>query len=261
MEQTSRPSPAVTPWGYSREADRLALPTILLVEDDRDARDLISSMLEMAGFAVVACDCAEPALDALREQEFDLVLTDYALPRHSGVWLLRTAEAEGVLQGTPALIVTAHPRIEDEEAFEVVRKPFDLDELVQRVRLRLESEKAGRPRRSAPPAPVSEHSRGNGPAPPPDPVELILYVNASSPKADAAVEQMRRVLERFNSHKVTVTVCPLPEPANCAVAISPNPAVPPRQQVSARTLILGHITHPEILLEMLTDCDIDPKQQ
>jgi DNA-binding response OmpR family regulator len=258
MEHTSRPSIDVTPWGYSTEADRLALPTILLVEDDRDARDMMSSMFEMAGFAVVACDSAEPALDALREQEFDLVLTDYALPRHSGTWLLQTAEAEGLLQGTPALIVTAHPRIDDEEAYEVIRKPFDLDQLVERVRFRLESEKGGR-RRTREAAPTDGNhggAGGNGPASP-EPIQLILYVNANSPKADAAVSQMRRVLERFNSHKVTVTVCPLPESASCAVAASsPGAAVLPRQ-VSARTLILGHITHPEILLELLTDCDID----
>jgi hypothetical protein len=69
---------------------------------------------------------------------------------------------------------------------------------------------------------------------------------------------MRRVLERFNSHKVTVTVCPLPESTSCAVAdSSPGATAPVRQQVSARTLILGHITHPEILLELLSDCDID----
>lgn len=100
---------------------------------------------------------------------------------------------------------------------------------------------------------------GSGPASP-EPVELVLYVNANSPKADAAVLQMRRALERFNSHKVTVTVCPLPDAASCAVAATSQEAGAPRQN-SARTLILGHITHPEILLEMLTDCDFDPKQQ
>jgi len=256
MEHTSRPSNDVTPWGYSSDADRLGQSTILLVEDDRDVREMLSTMLEMEGFAVVACDCAEPALDALREQEFDLVLTDYALPRHSGAWLLRTAEAEGLLQGTPALIVTAHPQIEGEQAYEVIRKPFDLDQLVERVRLRLESEKAGRPRRPAAAAPESRGSSGSGPASP-EPVELILYVNADSPKADAAVAQMRRVLERFNSQKVTVTVCPLPDAASCAAAETSARAAVPTRQVSARTLILGHITHPEILLELLTDCDIN----
>jgi DNA-binding response OmpR family regulator len=257
MEDTSRPSHDVTPWEYSSDADRLAQPVILLVEDDSDVREMLSTMLEMSGFAVVACDCAEPALDALREQEFDLVLTDYALPRHSGTWLLRTAAAEGLLLGTPALIVTAHPQVEDDGTYEVIRKPFDLDDLVERVRHRLGGEKAGRPRRQMTGAPESRNSNGGGPASP-EPVELILYVNANSPKAEAAVSQMRRVLERFNSHRVTVTVCPLPGPAPCAVADpSAAPAAPIRQQVSARTLILGHITHPEILLELLSDCDID----
>lgn len=259
MAHTSQPSTDVTLWGSSGETGRLP-PTILLVEDDPDAREMMASNLGMAGFGIVACDCAEPALNALRGQEFDLVLTDYALPRHPGTWLLRTAEAEGLLQGTPALIVTAHPRIEDEETYEVIRKPFDLDELVERVRLRVESEKAGRPRRSSAAGPESRGSSGGGPSGP-EPVELILYVNANSPKADAAVSQMRRVLERFNSRKVTVTVCPLPEAASCAVAATSPGAAGPVRQVSARTLILGHITHPEILLEMLTDCDFDPKQQ
>jgi hypothetical protein len=152
------------------------------------------------------------------------------------------------------------PEMIDDQAFEIIRKPFALDDLVERVRLRLESEKAGRPRRSAAAGPESRGASGGGPAAP-EPVELILYVNASSPKADAAVSHMRRVLERFNSQKVTVTVCPLPESASCAAAAtSPDAAVPVRQ-VSARTLILGHITHPDILLEMLTDCDFDPKQE
>lgn len=256
MEHTSRPANDVTPWGYSTVADRLAQPMILLVEDDRDVREMLTTMLEMAGFGIVACDCAEPALDALREQEFDLVLTDYALPRHSGAWLLRTAEAEGLLQGTPALIVTAHPQVEDEEAYEVIRKPFDLDELVGRVRHRLAGDKAGRPRRPTAAGPDSRSSSGGGPSSP-EPVELILYVNANSPKAEAAVSQMRKVLERFNSQKVTVTVCPLPESASCAVAAAEGPTAPIRQRVSARTLILGHISHPDILLELLADGDID----
>ena len=110
-------------------------------------------------------------------------------------------------------------------------------------------------------APESRGSSGSGPAAP-EPVELILYVNANSPKADAAVTEMRRVLERFNSQKVTVTVCPLPESASCAVAgLFARRGRPGQARSAARTLILGHITHPDILLEMLTDCDFDPKQQ
>lgn len=252
MEHTSRPANDVTPWGYSSDADRLAAPMILLVEDDTDIRDMLVTMLEMAGFAVVPCDCAEVALDALREGEFDLVLTDYALPRHSGVWLLQSAEAEGLLQGTPALIVTAHPQVDADGVYEVIRKPFDLDELVERVRHRLEGDRGGRRRRSETPPPDGRHGDANGGGPgSPGPVELILYVSANSPKADAAVSTMRKVLERFNSPKVVLTVYPLPESANCAVAdVTKNVA---ERNVAARTLILGHITNPELLLELIED--------
>jgi two-component system, cell cycle response regulator CpdR len=258
MEHTSRSSNDVTPWGYSSDADRLAAPAILLVEDDGDIRDMLVTLLEMAGFAVVPCDCAEVALDALREGEFDLVLTDYALPRHSGVWLLRTAEAEGLLQGTPALIVTAHPQIDADGIYEVIRKPFDLDELVERVRQHLEGDRGTRRRRPDVPPGDGDGSHGNasggGPSGP-GPVELILYVSGNSPKADAAVSTMRKVLERFNSPKVVLTVYPLPESANCVVADAvEQTGVPPRQNASAaRTLILGHITNPELLLELLED--------
>ena len=80
-------------------------------------------MLDMAGFGVVACDSAEAGLYALREKDFDLVLTDpTSLPCHSGTWLLQSAEAEGLLADTPSLIVTAHPHVEDGDEYEVIQE-------------------------------------------------------------------------------------------------------------------------------------------
>jgi CheY-like chemotaxis protein len=216
---------------------------------------MLVTLLEMAGFAVNACDCAEVALDALREGEFDLVLTDYALPRHSGVWLLKTAEAEGLLQGTPALIVTAHPQVDADGIYEVIRKPFDLDELVERVRHRLDGDRAARRRRpDTTPGDGNHGNASDGGPTGPGPVELILYVSGDSPKAEAAVATMRKVLERFNSPKVVRTVDPRPETANCAVAdAAAQTGEPARQNLAARTLSLGHITNPELLLELLED--------
>lgn len=54
-----------------------------------------------------------------------LILTDDALPRQSGVWLIQHAEAEGLIQGRPVLIVTAHPSVEGADNYEVIHKPFD----------------------------------------------------------------------------------------------------------------------------------------
>lgn len=259
MKQTSRPAGnGANPWEYSIDQDRLALPTVLLVEDDRDIREMMGTLLDMAGFAVVACDNAESGLDALREQLFDLVLTDYELPRQSGLWLLEEAESEGLIQSTPVLIVTAHPNLETESEYEVIQKPLDLDALIERIRQRTEGAAAPRRRRaSMRAAPRGSSIGGNDPRCP-DPVELILYVSSQSPRSFAAVKSIRKVLERFNASRVKLTVCDLSENPEAGVddAVAFTPTLV-RRKPGARTYILGHITSPEVLLELLADCDAE----
>jgi len=254
MKETHRPSGGrPNPWSYDRDQDTLAQSTVLVVEDERDIRDMMAMLLEMAGFGVVACDTAEAALNALREQEFDLILTDYALPRQSGLWMLKEAETEGLILGTPVLIVTAHPDVQAGPAYEVIQKPFDLDELIERVRRRMEG--SGPRRRRAPMVPPP-HSHGMGGTPDcPDPVELILYVSSRSPRSFAAVRNIRKVLERFNSSRVKLTVCDLSQDPNAGIedAIAFTPTLV-RRTPGPRTFILGHITSPELLLELLADC-------
>jgi len=258
MENTSRSRHDGPPaWDFPDDADALALPTILLVEDDTDIREMMATLLEMAGFAVVSCETAECGLNALREQEFDLVLTDYALPRQTGMWLLENAEAEGLIDGTPVLIVTAHPHVDGAAAYEVVQKPFDLDDLVDRVRRRTEGDRGPRRRRPSTAVPgQGESGDGNGSTECPEPVELILYVSSQSPRSFAAVRNIKKVLERFQSSQVKLTICDLSENPEGgiedAVAFTPTLV---RRTPGPRTFILGHITSPELLLELLADCD------
>lgn len=245
------------PWDYSGESDRPSEAHVLLVEDDNDIREMMSTLLEMAGFAVTSCETAEAGLNALREQEFELILTDYALPRHTGMWLLDNAEAEGLIQGTPVMIVTAHPYVAGGERYEVIHKPFDMDDLIERVRYRLEGD--GPRRQRAASAPRRGDGHDQPPAVPcPDPVELILYVSSQSPRSFAAVKNVKKVLERFSSTRVKLTVHDLSvDPARGiadSVAFTPTLV---RKTPGPRTFILGHMTSPELLLELLADCDAD----
>jgi CheY-like chemotaxis protein len=256
MEPTfGPPSGHPTPWDFSTSTDRPVQASILLVEDDRDIREMMRVLLDTAGFAVTACETAEAGLNALREDEFDLILTDYALPRHSGVWLLENAEAEGLIKSTPVLIVTAHPHVDGSGDYEVIHKPFDLDELIERVRYRVEGEG---PRRRRAPSYRGDGRSNNGDGAPecPEPVELILYVSSQSARSFAAVRNIRTVLKRFNSSRVKLTVCDLArDPAagiEDAVAFTPTLV---RRTPGPRTFILGHVTNPDLLLELLADCE------
>src|SRR5262245_38264587 len=181
------------------ELEDLGRPTILLVEDEDDIRGLLVAVMDLAGFGVQPCRTAEEALDHLREQQFDLVLTDYMLPNRSGAWLLKQAATEGLLDATPALVVTAHPNPRDAEGYEVIHKPFDLDELVDRVRKRLETAGAGDGNAGGRPGKRAKSKAGSGSSGPggdhrndcPDPIELILYVSAESPRSATAIDQIK----------------------------------------------------------------------
>jgi DNA-binding response OmpR family regulator len=257
MESTSGPFAGnPTPWDFSSSTDRLAQPAILLVEDDADIREMLATLLDMAGFRVTACDTAECGLNALREGEFDLILTDYALPHRSGLWLLENADAEGLINGTPVMIVTAHPHVDSMNAYEVIHKPFDLDELIERVRYRVEGE--GPRRRRAPTVPSNGGSNSQDGGECPEPVELILYVSSQSARSFAAVRNIRNVLKRFKSSRVKLTVCDLANNPNGgeadSIAFTPTLV---RRRPGPRTFILGHVSNPELLLELLADCDAE----
>jgi DNA-binding response OmpR family regulator len=256
MEEQSRATNyGGNPWAYNEEQDSLAQPAILLVEDDTDIREMMATLLGMAGFEVVACESAEHGLNALREQEFDLILTDYALPRQSGLWLLNEAETEGLIQGTPVLIVTAHPDVTAHTPYEIIQKPFDLDELIERVRRQTEGAGSSGPKRRRFSMPVESNGFRGGTPDCPEPVELILYVSSASPRSFAAVRNIKKVLERFHSSKVKLTVCDLSIDPNGGIAdsVAFTPTLV-RRSPGPRTFILGHITNPELVLELLADC-------
>jgi CheY-like chemotaxis protein len=242
-------------WSFSETLDSF-VPRILIVEDDRDIRDMLTTLLELAGFACVSCDSTEAGLAALRDRRIDLVLTDYSLPNLTGVWLLDRAHDEGLIDGTPIVIVTAYPAPAGTSAYEIVHKPFDLDDLVERVRQRLHA--SGPRRRPAPARRAAGKRRGAGDPQCPDPIELILYVSARSPRSAEMVDKFRKALTRFASAKVKLTVCDLsmrPDGGTDDVAALRSAAVGDAR--GPRTFILGHITNPELVLELLSDCELD----
>ena len=66
--------------------------TILITEDDQVQREIINDILTQSGYDVTASESAENTLDILKDQVFDLLLTDMRMPGMDGLELLRRAK-------------------------------------------------------------------------------------------------------------------------------------------------------------------------
>ena len=87
--------------------DRLSGVYVLVVDDNWDARELHKSFLEHFGAVVQAVDSAEAAIDSLRRAIPDVIVTDLAMPRVDGTWLLRELRKTPRGFAVPVVAVTA----------------------------------------------------------------------------------------------------------------------------------------------------------
>ena len=107
---------------------------ILLVDDDASLLKLMSMRLRSQGYEVDTADSAEGALDRLRQQRADLVLSDLRMGGMDGLALFERIQSQWL--GMPVIIMTAHGTIPDaiqatrSGVFSFLTKPIDKDELL-----------------------------------------------------------------------------------------------------------------------------------
>lgn len=117
-------------------------PLIAVVDDDTALLDLICDLLADEGYEVVCCQFAHEAQDMLRKHEPDLLILDIRLEEAEAGWtfleLLRLVPAT---QNIPVLICSAdslflnsHEEQIRSYSADILPKPFDLDELIQKIK-------------------------------------------------------------------------------------------------------------------------------
>lgn len=111
---------------------------VLLVEDDVQLGEALEAALCQAGYAVDWLQNGADATAALAVEKFDVAVLDLSLPGKDGMAVLRDARRAG--NKLPVLLLTARDRLADRVAGldagadDYLTKPFDLDELLARLR-------------------------------------------------------------------------------------------------------------------------------
>jgi CheY-like chemotaxis protein len=215
----------------------MSIARILVVDDDGDTRELLELALTTRGYDVEHAANADEALAKLQGSRFDLVLTDYDMPGRTGAALLAEAQRKGLLDSTPALMLTAHPTPETAPGVDVVTKPFDLDKLIQQLAKVLKAD-------GADPEPSSRSG--------PDILDLVLYVGKQSPPSDLARQNLNRVLKLFQPASLRITFRdPAQEPEQAErdrVVFTPTLV---KRAPQPRTWILGDLSDPSVLVDLL----------
>ena len=110
---------------------------IILAEDDNDMRRFLVKALENAGYEVVSYDNGRSAYDRLREEPFELLLTDIVMPEMDGIELARKATELDpdmkVMFITGFAAVALNPDNQAPKDAKVLSKPIHLRELVNEV--------------------------------------------------------------------------------------------------------------------------------
>jgi adenylate cyclase len=123
-------------------------PAHVLVVDDKEAnRDQMRTFLERDGHTVATANDGLEALDALRSDEFDLVLLDLVMPEMNGYQVLRIAKSDDRLKHTPIIVVSGFCDVDhvvaciEAGAEDQLPKPVDLKLLRARVNTCLEKKR------------------------------------------------------------------------------------------------------------------------
>ncbi len=117
----------------SRETARRA--KILIVDDNKDAVEALSSLLEMEGFAVVIAHDGLKALNQLKNNRISVVVLDLWMPVMNGSEFLREKAMTETIANVPVVVLSANPPWERPlGAQAVLQKPVYAEGLIQAIK-------------------------------------------------------------------------------------------------------------------------------
>ena len=121
---------------------------ILVVDDNRDLRELAETILKMQGYQVLLAEDGRQALNIFETDSLDLIVSDIAMPEMDGFALLEAIRSQDNGAAIPFLFLSAYSQKTKQAQArrlavdDYLFKPFDAQELLDAVRVRLDRRKA-----------------------------------------------------------------------------------------------------------------------
>jgi FixJ family two-component response regulator len=115
----------------------MSVGSILIVDDEETFRESTSRLLRREGFECRCVKDAEEAIEGLRHDRFDVLVSDIRMPRNSDLRVVR--EARALDSQLPIILVTGYPSAEtairsiDMAVYAYLTKPLDVDELLAHI--------------------------------------------------------------------------------------------------------------------------------
>lgn len=113
------------------------MKAILFIDDDDDFREAITSILENAGFKVVALKGSEKLDETLKKNKFNIAVVDYFLPMENGIEIAGRIATSKYGQSIKILMVSSHDNIKPIIAKAGIKhflsKPLEPEELIKKI--------------------------------------------------------------------------------------------------------------------------------
>jgi len=115
--------------------------TILVADDDPDLRDILRSILEPSGFAVIEAEDGQRALEAVKAHAPDLLIIDFMMPGLTGPEVCERLRQDVLLRHVPIIMLTGKGEVQDKVygmnagVDDYLVKPFEPQELLARVQM------------------------------------------------------------------------------------------------------------------------------
>lgn len=151
IQSASRPAeqePAQNPQSSAKVIELRRKGNVLIVDDEEFIRDIVRECLSSTGHNVMTAGNGDQALELIRNNHFDITFLDFSMPSRDGLELLR--EIRGIDPNANVVIISARPEeqlpgeLSDEGSYNIIRKPFSVDQIQNAVTKVLGAEAASR---------------------------------------------------------------------------------------------------------------------